>query len=103
MEPNFWAERWNKNEIGFHQRDINASLRAYWPTLGIARGAEVFVPLCGKSLDMLWLREQGHSVLGIEFVETAVRDFFAENGLTPRVYKQGSFERWEADEIAILC
>lgn len=103
MDRDFWQERWEKNELGFHQQEINASLRAYWPRLGVPRDATVFVPLCGKSRDMIWLREQGHRVLGIELISIAVRDFFAENGMTPNVAAQPPFERWEADGITILC
>src|SRR5581483_5146601 len=85
MEPQFWLERWEKSEIGFHQQEINRALMSRWPALGLPRGATVFVPLCGKSRDMVWLRDQGHSVLGIEFIRIAVRDFFAENGMTPKI------------------
>lgn len=102
MKADFWQERWRKNEIGFHQRDINVSLRQYWPQLHVPPEGAVFVPLCGKSLDMLWLRAQGHPVLGVEFVEMAVRDFFTENRLPPKVSVQPPFERWDAVGIEIL-
>ena len=102
MKPDFWLERWQRSEIGFHQRDINTSLQAYWPRLGLPDASTVFVPLCGKSRDMLWLRAQGHAVLGIEFIDLAVRDFFAENGLTPTVSMTPPFERWEADGFTLL-
>ncbi len=103
MEPQFWLERWEKSEIGFHQQEINRALQSRWPALGLPRGATVFVPLCGKSRDMVWLRDQGHSVLGIEFIRIAVRDFFAENGMTPKISPPPRFERWEANGITVLC
>lgn len=102
MQAEFWHERWQKNQIGFHQANINVHLEQFWPQLKLAQGAPVFVPLCGKSLDMLWLRAQGYPVLGIELSAIAVRDFFAENQLTPTVTQQGKFERWEADGLVIL-
>lgn len=103
MQPEFWAERWKNSQIGFHQQDINASLQTYWPQLELPAGARVFVPLCGKSRDMLWLRARGHYVLGTELVRQAVQDFFFENNLTPTVTSHDSFERWSTDGIAILC
>lgn len=103
MQPEFWLERWEKNEIRFHQQEVNRSLQKYWPRLGLPRGATVLVPLCGKSLDMVWLRAQGYRVLGIELIQRAVRDFFAENGIDTTVSKQPPFERWEADGISIWC
>lgn len=103
MEAEFWLERWEKNQIGFHQQEVNRSLQKYWPTLGLPRGATVFVPLCGKSRDMLWLREQGYRVLGIELIQRAVRHFFAENAIEATVSEQAPFERWEADGLTVLC
>ncbi len=103
MNPDFWLERWQRNEIGFHQQEINAHLQDYWPRLGLPAGSRVFVPLCGKSRDLLWLRTCGHEVLGVEISPLAVRDFFAENRLTPLVAHDGKFERCTADGLSILC
>lgn len=102
MQADFWHERWEKNQIGFHQDDINNHLQAFWDKLTLAPGSTVFVPLCGKSRDMLWLRAQGFPVRGVELSPIAVRDFFAENSLEPVVATQGRFECWEADGLAIL-
>ncbi|MGO1893263.1 MAG: thiopurine S-methyltransferase, partial [Luteimonas sp.] len=66
MEPDFWHERWQQNRIGFHQEKPLPLLLKHWPSLGLAAGSRVFVPLCGKSLDMPWLAERGHRVLGVE-------------------------------------
>jgi thiopurine S-methyltransferase len=103
MDPNFWHERWQRNEIGFHQQEINAHLQEFWPQLAVPAGALVFVPLCGKSRDLLWLRARGHAVLGVELSPIAVRDFFAENALTPQVTRHGPFERYVADGLVVLC
>ena len=103
MNPNFWHERWQHNEIGFHQQEFNAHLQGYWEQLAVPVGGLVFVPLCGKSRDLLWLRARGHQVLGVELSPIAVRDFFAENTLTPQITRQGAFVRYEADGLAVLC
>lgn len=96
MQPEFWRERWQQGQIGFHQPQVNADLRSYWPRLQCARSAPVFVPLCGKSLDMTWLRAQGHKVIGIELSEVAVEAFFAEQQLEPLRERVGALERWSA-------
>ena len=103
MKKEFWLERWERAEIGFHQNEVNPYLLQYWPELHAAQGGEVFVPLCGKSLDMVWLREQGHTVLGVELSAIAVRDFFSEQGKSPTHVKREKFEQCEADGIRILC
>lgn len=103
MKKEFWLERWERAEIGFHQDQVNPYLLRYWPELHAAQGGEVFVPLCGKSLDMLWLRQQGFGVLGVELSPIAVRDFFAENGMQLTHSVSGQFDCCEADGIRILC
>jgi thiopurine S-methyltransferase len=103
LEPSFWLERWQKNEIGFHAEAVQPALIKHWPALGVAEGARVLVPLCGKSLDMLWLAQQGLHVAGAELSAIAVRDFFAEHGITPKVREHGGFEVSTADAIELWC
>ncbi len=102
MNREFWLERWKNNEIGFHQQEFSLHLRNYWRQLALKPGSRVFVPLCGKSRDLLWLLAQGHGVLGVEISPIAVEDFFAENQLKPNVQSLGSFERYEVDGLAIF-
>ena len=83
MEPSFWHERWNDNRIGFHLDAPNPLLLHHWPALQVPQGASVLVPLCGKTQDLHFLHEKGHQCSGVEMVESAVRDFFAEWGHEP--------------------
>ncbi len=102
VEPQFWHERWAQNRIGFHLDQVNPWLVEYWPSLKLHAGSRVFVPLCGKSLDMLWLAEQGHEVVGIEISPLAVRAFFEENRLEPEVVREGAFELWSVEQITLI-
>lgn len=103
MKKEFWLERWERAEIGFHQNEINPYLLRFWDALSHPAGSEVFVPLCGKSRDMVWLREQGHQVLGVELSAIAVEDFFKENGQSPTHSKLGKLTCCEAEGIRVLC
>jgi thiopurine S-methyltransferase len=85
LEAAFWLERWQRNEIGFHQPRPHPALERLWPSLGLGPGARVFVPLAGKSLDLVWLAAQGHEVVGIELSAIAVRDFATAHGPLPRI------------------
>lgn len=85
MEADFWHERWQKGETGFHQIRPHEALEHFWSTLGLAPGARVFVPLAGKSLDLVWLAEQGCDVVGIELSAIAVRDFYQAHGAHPQI------------------
>lgn len=110
MDAQFWLERWHKNEIGFHAPDVQAALKAHWPKLDVAKGARVLVPLCGKSLDMVWLAGQGHEVVGAELSEVALKGFIAEQMLTYvttedvdgfKVFDSGPYELWRGDFFAL--
>ena len=102
MQPEFWQERWRTAQIGFHQSAVDRHLQAYWPTLELAANSPVFVPLCGKSLDLLWLREQGHEVCGVELSPVAVEAFCMEQGLPARRRVAGDFEVYEAEGFRLL-
>jgi thiopurine S-methyltransferase len=78
MQHDFWHERWRNGQIGFHTPDAHWALTRHWPTLTALVNESVFVPLCGKSLDMRWLRERGHPVTGVELNALAVQDFYLE-------------------------
>lgn len=101
MEPDFWHERWERDEIGFHQHDFNRHMQAFISRLGIPRGAHVLVPLCGKSLDMLWLAQAGFRVTGIEISGLAVEGFFSDNGLAFERKVRGNGTVYEAGRIRI--
>ena len=102
MEAAFWVGKWESNEIGFHQEAVNDMLEACWADVGAPRGGAVLVPLCGKSLDMRWLAERGHRVVGLEISPLACDAFFAELGLTPRVEMVGALRGLSAGPYRIL-
>ena len=103
MKAGFWHERWEGGRTGFHQSETNRYLMQYWDRLNLKKNAKVFVPLCGKSNDMLWLRDQGHEVIGAELSPIAVRDFFTQNNLHATQTKHGALERWNSEGITIFC
>lgn len=100
MHPDFWQERWQQNQIGFHQDEVHPYLRQFWPNTASGR---VFVPLCGKTLDLWWLRQQGHSVVGVELSPLAVQAFFDEAGVTPAVASHRDLECWQASNVDLYC
>jgi thiopurine S-methyltransferase len=103
MEPEFWQQRWQENQIGFHQSEVNAHLIKHWKKLSIPAGSNVFVPLCGKSLDILWLRDQGYSVTGVEISPLAVEAFFQENNLVAEKQAIDDFTLHQSEGIDIYC
>jgi len=103
MDKEFWHDRWSSGRIGFHRSDVHPFLVRFLRRLKLRAGEGVFVPLCGKSRDMLWLKEQGFTVVGVEIVSAAVRAFFKESGLdaTPHAVPVGQL--FQAEGIDIYC
>jgi thiopurine S-methyltransferase len=101
MNKTFWTERWQRRDIGFHQPHIHEQLTRLWPTLGLPVASTVFVPLAGKTRDMVWLATQGHRVIGVELSEVAVREFFQDGGQTPDVRSDGPFDVYSAGPFSL--
>jgi len=103
MDNQEWHDRWADNRIGFHQAETNPYLAPFWPALEQGPGDRVFVPLCGKSLDMLWLADQGHEVFGIEISAIAVEAFFTENRLDYERETRRRFGVFRSVELEVWC
>jgi len=104
MEAAFWHDRWETNQIGFHQSDINPTLRSRWNELQPSASHTVLAPLCGKSQDLLWLGREGHTVIAVELSSIAIRDFFDEANLGPvEQHSQGAFDVSSAGNIHLYC
>jgi len=102
MELEFWEQRWQENQIGFHLPDVNPYLIRHWANLNLIPGSQVFVPLCGKSRDMIWLASQSYKVVAIECSRLAVEAFFEENRLSFNLQKDQRFNRYQSENITIL-
>lgn len=79
MDTEYWLQRWREGRTGWHHQEVMPLLEKHWPALGVPAGSRVLVPLCGKTLDMVWLSQQGLRVLGIDVSPIAVESFLAEN------------------------
>lgn len=99
MQHDFWLGRWKRGETGWHQSEVEPELVGFFSSLPPTR---VFVPLCGKSLDLVWLASRGHQVIGVELSPLACAAFFTEHNLPFKSSSQGSFERLESESITLL-
>ncbi len=102
MDASFWHNRWQTNQTGWHERDVNPLLIAHFPLLNVASGSRVFVPLCGKSLDLGWLLSRGYAVAGAELSELAVTQLFAELGMEPTISEVGKHKHFHGEKIDIF-
>jgi thiopurine S-methyltransferase len=103
MDADYWRKRWHEGETGWHLDTVNRHLDTFWPALAIPAGTQVLVPLCGKTMDLLWLAGQGYRVLGVELSPLGVDAFFAEHALTPTITDDAGLRHYRCDEIEVLC
>jgi thiopurine S-methyltransferase len=103
MDTEFWLQRWQQGQTGFHQTRVMPLLQKHWAGLRVPAGARVLVPLAGKSLDVAWLAEQGHEVLAVELSPLAVQQFFEDHGLRPTVETTAEGTLYRAGRIQYLC
>lgn len=103
MENNYWLDKWKKNDIAFHEQCVNADLITYINELNLKPGDYIFVPLCGKTKDILWLAEKGFHVIGVELSLIACNDFFTELNTKPHITKQSNFTKYQYNNIELLC
>ncbi len=102
MEADFWLDRWASGQTAFHEGAANGLLVAHLDALGLEPGARVFVPLCGKSRDLAWLRDRGHGVVGAELSRLAVDELYEELGVEPEVTPVGPLERFRGAGIEVF-
>lgn len=91
MQDKDWLARWQKNQIGFHDAEVNGHLKRYIADSDLKPGDTIFMPLCGKSTDITWLAEQGFRVVGVELSAIAIESYFSEHGLDYQQFKSGPF------------
>ncbi|KHE91727.1 MAG: thiopurine S-methyltransferase [Candidatus Scalindua rubra] len=102
MSIDFWKQTWEKNEIGFHESKPNPLLVAYFKELNLVEGSRVFLPLCGKALDIAWLLSKGYRVTGAELSKLAIKQLFIGLGVEPEITECGNVSRYSAKNIDIF-
>ena len=80
-----WEQDWTTDNPEFHSDEVNAMLIKQHDEFTSGRNnLRILVPLCGKSLDMVWLADQGHTVVGVELIRKGIEAFLRDNKLTHR-------------------
>jgi len=103
MDFNFWKERWDSGRIGFHQGEVNRHLARFIDRIASPHASGVLVPLCGKAVDLTFLGEHFERVVGVEFVESAVVEYFAERELTPERREIDGIPAYRGASVTLLA
>lgn len=102
MESTFWQSKWIKHELGFHLPFVHPILKRSLPLFNLPKSARVFLPLCGKTLDIGYLLAEGHKVIGVELSEIAVSELFQELGVEPDVSGWAGGQCWRYGDLTVF-
>ena len=102
MDAGFWHQRWEAERIGFHEGAPNPLLVANFEELSLEPDSRVFVPLCGKTLDIAWLLSRQSKVVGVELSALAIGQLFEELGIEPSIVGAGGLTHYSGPAIDIF-
>lgn len=103
MDTDYWEDRWATGDTPWQLEQVNPLLQRFLPDLQLPVGSRVLVPLCGQSLDMLWLRDQGYEVVGIELAEQSIRGFLQHHDLLAETAAFDWGTRYAVSGLHLLC
>lgn len=103
MDPDFWLERWEKGETGWHRDDVHPALIANFQSLALPPRSRILVPLCGAAHDMAWIAAQGHEVIGVELSRKGLEAFLAHNKVRHVVTEDYGFRCYMGGRYQLLC
>lgn len=102
MDARFWQQKWEQNQTAFHLSETNPTLMAHFKMLSVSKGGRVFLPLCGKTLDIPWLVSKGHRVAGAELSKIAIDQLFAGLSVEPKITNLGKIDHYSARNLDIF-
>ncbi len=102
MVAGFWHQKWKNNEIAFHESETNPLLVKYFRKLSLVKNSRVFLPLCGKTLDISWLLSNGFRIAGAELSKIAIEQLFTTLGVEPRISTVGEIDHYSEKNIDIF-
>lgn len=101
MQADFWHKLWDTNEIGWHNNEVNELLLRNLSRLELKKNSRIFIPLCGKTVDIKWFIDNDYSIVGVELNEKAIKELFKYLKLEPTIKRVDSFTLYTAKNIDI--
>ncbi|XP_077123781.1 thiopurine S-methyltransferase-like [Ranitomeya variabilis] len=82
LSDNDWKQKWETRNIVFHENHVHQLLVEFINEMQNGRRQlNIFFPLCGKAVDMKWLADMGHNVVGVDVCEIGLKEFFSEHNI----------------------
>lgn len=109
MQHSFWHNKWEINQVGFHLDYVHPLLERNLKLFKVnsvlkntkCTSAKIFIPLCGKTLDIGFLLAQGYDVVGVELSDIAVKSVFNQLNLIPEISPWVGGEKYQAQGLTI--
>ena len=98
----FWLNCWENNAIGFHEGKPNQlMINQFHEFKKQLHSQRLFIPLCGKAIDIQWLISNGCAIVGVELSEIAINALFEILNITPTITQLDLFKHYSAKNIDI--
>ncbi|KAL7634077.1 UNVERIFIED_CONTAM: hypothetical protein RMT77_015405 [Armadillidium vulgare] len=81
----YWEKLWSTKVTPFHQREVCPFLLKISSNLNFVSPKRVFIPLCGKALELKWFYDEGFEVVGVDLISIPAEEFFKEHNLTFKI------------------
>jgi thiopurine S-methyltransferase len=106
VEHNFWHSKWDLNQIGFHLEYVHPLLKRnlvlFQDTGLLQQGDVVFIPLCGKTLDIAYLHNLGHQIVAVELSEIAVQGIFKQFNVEPVIAEWSAGKVYKTESLTVF-
>lgn len=102
MDKDEWVNAWNEGRTNFHRNGPHEFLVQYYDQVNLPENSNILVPMCGKSHDLIWLKEKGHNVFGVEIVNRPCQEFWSDHKLEFQERSIESAQVYEGDRITII-
>ena len=91
-----WDKKYEEGNYNWHEPDVNGWLRTH--KARYKEKGTILFPLCGKTVDMKYLIDEGYKVVGVEYSKLAVEEFFAENDIEFSKTKNVDFDSYKSED-----
>lgn len=103
MHTDYWEARWASGDTPWQLDKVNPLLQRFLPDLQLPLGSRILVPLCGQTVDLLWLRDQGYQVIGIELSRQSIEGFLQHHELQAETDNFDRSIRYAVPGLDLLC
>ncbi|CAC5361199.1 TPMT [Mytilus coruscus] len=107
MTVDKWTKLWKEDKTNHTPKLCTMFTKHVDKLINSRERVKTFVPLCGKAVEIKWLWDKGHEVVGVNCGDKALKEFFEENKIGYSVVNipavKGKLYKSEDGRIRLYC